>query len=211
MSSPRSGIQRYKSVCLLLFSIITAGQLSYSGPKSFPGISISNFGQINIHYYRGGQPNAADCIALNKLGVKTVIDLQKDGPFQEISWVQHAGMHYFKIPLSSTTPATAEQTKYFMSLVNDPANWPVYVHCAGGRHRTGGMTAIYRIENDSWSADQAFNEMKDYHYYAFPNHGSWKKYVYSYYKDFQGKEKNAGANPPQKQQLKTLPTPVAAE
>jgi protein tyrosine/serine phosphatase len=189
----------------MLFAVIAAGQFLYSGPKTFPGINISNFGQVNIHYYRGGQPNANDCIALNKLGVKTVIDLQEDGPFQEISWVQNAGMQYYKIPLSSSHPANAEQTKYFLSLVNNAANWPVYVHCAGGRHRTGGMTAIYRMENDSWTADQAFNEMKDYHYYAFPNHGSWKKYVYSYFSDFQGRGKNSLAT------TRTIAAPVAVD
>jgi len=72
-----------------------------------------------------------------------------------------------------------------LKLVNDPANWPVYVHCAGGRHRTGAMTAIYRITHDSWDAERAFSEMKKYGYYSFPNHGSLKKYVYNYSRDYQ--------------------------
>ncbi|HSQ24775.1 MAG TPA: hypothetical protein VLN44_10195, partial [Pyrinomonadaceae bacterium] len=59
-------------------------------------------------------------------------------------------------------PATKEQVTYFLSIVNDPANWPVYVHRKGGRHRTGAMTAIYRISHDGWTGDQAFNEMKEY-------------------------------------------------
>jgi protein tyrosine/serine phosphatase len=178
----------------LVFSIfMAAGQFSFS--ESYPGINISNFGQINKNYYRGGQPNAADCAALKNMGVKTVIDLQKDGKDEEASWVRNAGMKFFKIPMSSTRPATPEQAEYFLKIVNNPNNWPVFVHCAGGRHRTGGMTAIYRIANDSWTADQAFKEMKKYHYYAFPNHGSWKKYVYGYYQDFQLKSRNAAAKP----------------
>jgi len=115
-----------------------------------------------------------------------VIDLQKDGPAREASWVQDAGLKYFKIPLSSSRPATAEQTEYFLTLVNDPAHWPVYVHCAGGRHRTGAMTAIYRITHDSWTADQAYREMEKYGYYSFPNHGSLKDYVYRYFRDYLG-------------------------
>lgn len=168
---------------LSLFIAFTYSSFSQSNKFATP---INNFGQINENYYRGAQPYAADFPALKKMGIKTIIDLQKDGLFQEPSWVQNAGMQYFKIPLSSTHPATAEQTEYFLKLVNDPANWPVYVHCAGGRHRTGEMTAIYRIRHDSWAADRAYVEMKQYGYYTFPNHGSLKQYVYSYYRDFQG-------------------------
>jgi protein tyrosine/serine phosphatase len=195
MSYPSPGIQRSKCICAVFSLLVIFAQLSYSGPNIFPGIKIGNFGQVNENYYRGGQPYAADCVALKKLGIKTVIDLQKNSPFQESAWVQNAGMQYFNIPLSSSHPATTEQTEYFLKLANDPSKWPVYVHCAGGRHRTGGMTAVYRIANDSWTADQACKEMKDYHYYAFPNHGSWKDYVFGYYRDFQTKTHNASTSP----------------
>jgi protein tyrosine/serine phosphatase len=95
-----------------------------------------------------------------------------------------AGLQYFNIPLSSRRPANTEQTDYFLKLVNDPANWPVFVHCAGGRHRTGAMTAIYRITHDSWTADQAFEEMKMYDYYSIGGHGPLRDYVYEYYKKY---------------------------
>jgi protein tyrosine/serine phosphatase len=171
-----------RSRLFIISVLITAPQFSHS--QGHAGIQISNFGKTNENYYRGGQPLANDFIVLKKQGIKTVIDLQKDGNFQEPAWVQSVGMQYFNIPLSSSRPATAEQTAYFLKLVNDPLNWPVYVHCAGGRHRTGEMTAIYRISHDSWSADQAFREMKQYGYYAFPDHGSLKTYVYQYFKDY---------------------------
>ncbi len=186
MSSPLAlyGPSRFKSSVFFLSLLITATQLGHSQTTS-TGAKIDNFGQINENYYRGAQPSASGFVALKGMGVKTVIDLQKDGIVQEAAWVEDAGMKYIKIPLSSTHPATAEQTEYFLKLVNDPSNWPVYVHCAGGRHRTGEMTAIYRITHDSWSADQAFNEMNRYGYYSFPNHGSLKKYVYTYYRNYQ--------------------------
>lgn len=169
---------------VFLSAFIASASLAFSQSTDSNASKIINFGQVNENYYRGGQPTVSDFRTLKRMGVKTVIDLQKDGNFQEASWVQDAGMQYHKIPLKSTHPANAEQTQYFLKLVNDPVNWPVYVHCAGGRHRTGEMTAIYRITKDSWNADQAFTEMKRYGYYSFPNHGSLKKYVYSYYKDF---------------------------
>ncbi|HKS09373.1 MAG TPA: hypothetical protein VJS13_07480, partial [Pyrinomonadaceae bacterium] len=89
------------------------------------------------------------------------------------------------IPLSTKRAATGEQTQHFLQLVNDQANWPVYVHCKGGRHRTGEMTAIYRITNDGWTAAQAYEEMKKYDFedsFFYPR--SLKKYVFSYYERF---------------------------
>ena len=58
--------------------------------------------------------------------------------------------------------ASEEQTAAFLKLVNDPANWPVYAHCKGGRHRTGQMTALYRITKDGWTAVESYREMKRY-------------------------------------------------
>ena len=142
---------------------------------------IANFGQVNANYFRGAQPDQAGFQRLNSLGIRTVIDLQEDGKREEPAWVQGAGMQYFRIPLSSSHPATAEETARFLELVNDSRNWPVYVHCAGGRHRTGEMTGVYRITHDTWTADQAYQEMLRYDYYSFPNHGSLRDYVYKYY------------------------------
>jgi protein tyrosine phosphatase (PTP) superfamily phosphohydrolase (DUF442 family) len=142
---------------------------------------ITNFGQINENYFRGAQPNQEGFHRLARLGVKTIVDLQEKGKEEEPGWVQSAGMKYFCIPLSGNHPATDAQTAQFLQLVNDPANWPVYVHCAAGRHRTGEMTGIYRITHDTWTADQAYQEMQKYGYYSFPFHGSLKTYVYAYY------------------------------
>jgi protein tyrosine phosphatase (PTP) superfamily phosphohydrolase (DUF442 family) len=178
-----------KSLILMLFLCISAPHLSrflHAESESRSATKIRNFGRINDNNYRGGQPTQGDLAALKKLGVRTVIDLQKNDPTKEASWAQDAGLKYFRIPLSSSRPAIAEQTEYFLELVNDPAHWPVFVHCAGGRHRTGAMTAIYRITHDSWTADQAYREMEKYGYYSFPNHGSLKDYVYRYFRDYLG-------------------------
>jgi len=155
---------------------------------------IANFGEINESYYRGAQPDRDGFKRLGTLGIKTVIDLQEDAQAAEPEWVKQSGMKYFNIPLSGSRPANQEQTARFLALVSDSTNWPVYVHCAAGRHRTGEMTGIYRITHDSWTADHAYQEMQKYGYYAFPNHGSLKRYVYSYYDTYRGAAKAASAD-----------------
>jgi tyrosine-protein phosphatase SIW14 len=147
-----------------------------------PAVSLENFGKVNEHYYRGAQPSAVQFTELKRLGVKTIIDLRQDRISDASEWAQNAGLQYINIPLTTKRAATEEQTNYFLKLVSDPENWPIYVHCKGGRHRTGEMTAVYRMNSQGWTADQAYEEMKKYDFedsFFYPR--SLKKYVYSYY------------------------------
>jgi protein tyrosine/serine phosphatase len=48
--------------------------------------------------------------------------------------------------------------------MSDPANHPVLVHCFAGIHRTGAFCALYRMEFDGWSNEQAVQEMKELGY-----------------------------------------------
>jgi protein tyrosine/serine phosphatase len=152
--------------------------------QTAPTGGIENFGKVNENYYRGSQPTAETLVQLKQLGIKTVIDLRKDSKVEEPEQVRGVGMQYFHIPLKASQPATAEQTNYFLKLVNDPGNWPVYVHCKGGRHRTGALTAVYRITHDGWTADRAYEEMKEYDFNdgLFGGPRKQKQFVYSFYK-----------------------------
>ena len=145
-----------------------------------PTIGIDNFGRISETYYRGSQPDGQDYSDLAALGVKTVIDLQADGLAIERQLVESAGMRFFRIPMTTRKAPTGDDLSHFLQLVNDPANQPVYVHCAGGRHRTGVMTAIYRMTHDGWDSERAFKEMKQYDFGADFLHPEFKRFVYSY-------------------------------
>lgn len=182
---PTLGLWYASFVIILGFLTLTSAAVLPRG-SAFPNVTIKNFGKVNDHYYRGSQPNAGEFAQLKGLGIKTVIDLRKDNEPGAAEWARNTGLQYFLIPLKPSSPATEEQTKYFLSLVNDSANFPVYVHCKGGRHRTGALTAVYRITHDGWTADQAYIEMKQYDF----NHGFFggpraqKTFVYSFYDRF---------------------------
>jgi tyrosine-protein phosphatase SIW14 len=184
------------SCILLLTGILTLNLTSHSGSHAEKGAGnrIENFGRINAIYYRGGQPKARDIATLKKLGIKTVINLRNDSLQEEETWVRAAGIKYFNLPLSATRPATREQTREFLKLVSTPAHWPVFVHCAAGRHRTGAMTAVYRITFDFWTADMAYSEMKQYGFYSFPDHGALKRFVYRYFQNSCSALESAGSS-----------------
>jgi protein tyrosine phosphatase (PTP) superfamily phosphohydrolase (DUF442 family) len=143
-------------------------------------VSIYNFAKVNDDYYRGGQPLDGHYADLAALGVKTVINLigGDDVRDEEKTMVEQHGMTYLHIPMSTRKAPTDEQIATFMSAVD--AEGAVYVHCVGGRHRTGVMTAIYRMTNDGLTGEQAFKEMKQYKYGPDFLHPEFKKFVYKY-------------------------------
>jgi tyrosine-protein phosphatase SIW14 len=160
--------------------LIGAGSAAPAGSARLSAIRIDNFGIVNDHYYRGAQPTSADYPDLAALGVKTVIDLTRDGRADEKGLVEAAGMKFMRIPLTTTEAPTGADVTEFLSLVTDPANQPVYVHCQGGRHRTGTMTAIYRMTRDGWTPARAYEEMKQYRFEGFPGHPELKQFVLGY-------------------------------
>ncbi|HLG16937.1 MAG TPA: tyrosine-protein phosphatase [Blastocatellia bacterium] len=165
------------AILAVSLAVLASGQSPQSGASS--RIRIKNFGCLNENYYRGAQPKGQDYADLAALGIKTVIDLQRDGRKDEQQMVESHGMKFYRIGLTTSSAPDKEQVALFLKLVDDPANQPVFIHCHGGRHRTGIMTAVYRFTHDSWTADRALTEMKQY---DFGNgHSTLKEYVFDYY------------------------------
>jgi protein tyrosine/serine phosphatase len=145
------------------------------------GVRIDNFGRIGDEYYRGAQPRGRDYADLATLGVKTVIDLTRDGRDDEQGLVERAGMAFVRIPLTTSDRPSEEAVRQFLAIVNDPAKQPVYVHCQGGQHRTGEMTAIYRMTKYGWTEEQAYGEMKQFKFETFPGHPELRHFVHDFY------------------------------
>jgi protein tyrosine/serine phosphatase len=143
---------------------------------------VKNFGKLNSHIYRGGQPDEDGYKQLAAVGIRTIIDLREDAQSLARNLTETAGMKYVNLPLNARRPPTDTESDRFLALVNDQANWPVFVHCAGGRHRTGVLLAVYRMEVDGWNADDAYREMKHYKFYKSFGHGDMKSYVFEYYR-----------------------------
>ena len=153
--------------------------------KSLSEIQIKNFGQMDERFFRGAQPRETDFKDLAALGVNTVIDLRDDAKATEKKDVEAQGMRYVNIPMSDTVYPKAEQIDAFLKLAADPATGKFYVHCAGGRHRTGVIGAVYRFNHDHWNYDQVYAEMKTYDFYTRFGHGAMKQFVEDYWRQRQ--------------------------
>ena len=181
---------RFRSLVSTLAIVLALGLLSVasvSAQTASAKSNIKNFGQMDARFYRGAQPKEEDYKDLKTLGVKTVIDLRDDPVSYEKRDVEALGMRYVNIPMSDKSYPKEEQIVAFLKLANDPATGAFYVHCAGGRHRTGVMGAVYRFTHDHWNFDQVYKEMKDYDFYTRWGHGDMKKYVEDYWQRIQTK------------------------
>jgi len=159
--------------------------------SSFPNIEIKNFGQMDDRFYRGARPDEKDYPALAALGIKTIIDLTDNSKEYEKPAVEAAGLRYVNIPMVDKSYPSIEQVNAFLKVVDDPATGKFYLHCAGGRHRTGVMGAVYRFNHDHWTLDQARAEMEQYEFSSGMGHGKQKSFVQDYWQQFQTKQANA--------------------
>jgi hypothetical protein len=48
----------------------------------------------------------------------------------------------------------------YLKVLDDPTCYPVLLHCRAGLHRTGVLTAVYRMEYEGWSHALAIAELQ---------------------------------------------------
>src|SRR5215213_7490704 len=164
-------------VFVLSFAVISFAQTS---PSNVGNVKIRNFGQMDEHFYRGAQPKEDDYQALKDLGVKTVIDLQEKPTKYEKAAVEALGMTYVNIPMDDTEYPKPEAVEAFLKIINEPSTGVAYVHCKGGKHRTGAMGAVYRFTKYGWDYDKAYQEMLNYDFYTKYGRQVIKDFVVDY-------------------------------
>ena len=174
----------FAALSLAVPAVVRAGGPPANAAVASSSIHIDNFGRVDERLYRGAQPEGRDYTDLAALGVKTVINLTSyDAEPNEKSLTEQAGMRYVQIPMTGHVPPTRAQLAQFLGIVNNAASQPVFVHCVEGKHRTGVMTAAYRMTTDGWTPDRAFKEMKQYKFGFDLLHLEFKHFVFGYHPD----------------------------
>src|SRR5215213_6819996 len=167
-------------VTILSLAAVSSAQRT-DGSSSNAKIKIKNFGQMDDRFFRGAQPKEKDYKDLAQLGVKTIIDLREDPEAYAKPAVESLGMSCGNIRMIAKQYPTAEATEMFLKTVNDRTTGKFFVHCAGGRHRTGVMGALYRFQFYKWNFEQVYREMKQYDFYTSWGHGAFKDFVQDLY------------------------------
>lgn len=130
--------------------------------------------------YRSGQMTEAGFAeAVRLYQIRTVVNVQDDYPDPDVhqGWLlggtvkeselcRRLGVRFvFLAPdliprrqVPERRPAVIED---FLRLMDDPASYPVLIHCKAGLHRTGALVAVYRMEYEGYTPRRALREMLD--------------------------------------------------
>jgi protein tyrosine/serine phosphatase len=124
--------------------------------------------------YRSGQMTIAGLQrVIHDYGIRTVVSLrdaevagEQPPDWAEEQYCRAQDIRYVRLrpqnwwsPDGGPAPAE-ENVKTFLAVMDDPARYPVLVHCFAGVHRTGAMVAIYRMEYDRWPTAEALDELR---------------------------------------------------
>jgi tyrosine-protein phosphatase SIW14 len=135
---------------LLLQSTLLAS--SYNAPIELG--NLKNLHKVDENLYRSEQPQTKDFIELEKLGIKTVINLRNR--FSDHHELKRSSIKEIEIPINSW------KINYLhllgaLKLIEASAK-PVLVHCLHGADRTGCVVACYRIVFNNWTKEEAIKE-----------------------------------------------------
>lgn len=122
--------------------------------EDLPGLK--SFAQVSEGLYRGAQPTAEGMQELAKLGIKTVVNLRTF--HSDRDELRGTGLRYAHIHCKTWHPEEEDVVR-FLSILRDPANQPVFVHCQYGSDRTGMMVAAYRVVEQGWTRERATEEL----------------------------------------------------
>jgi protein tyrosine/serine phosphatase len=125
-------------------------------------------------FYRGARPDEEFLKELKRVGVRTIINLIGDdtkGVIEDIDLAFRIipGVEYIHIPLSDKAPPTEEQLNEFLHYT-EALPKPIFLHCKGGRHRTGIMWAVLRERRYGWTKRKCVEEMERYGWYSTWGH-----------------------------------------
>jgi protein tyrosine phosphatase (PTP) superfamily phosphohydrolase (DUF442 family) len=140
-----------------------------TAPSSFPLADprgdvpgVPNFARVSEQLYRGAQPTREGFAELQRMGIKTIVNLREIG--SDRSEMAGLSMGYLHIRFSPTGPED-EELATFLKLFEDPAQLPAFVHCKTGADRTGTAVAVYRVIQEGWPMAEAVKELPRFGYH----------------------------------------------
>lgn len=147
----------------LAFLSLASGMAPAQAEKSpIPPLSVQvedtkNCYKLSPELYRSGQPDDDGFKALEKLGIKSVLNLREY--HSDADDAKQTALRLYRIKLAAGK-VTAEDLMQCLLLI-DRAPKPILVHCWHGSDRTGIVCAAYRIVMQDWTPDQALKELLD--------------------------------------------------
>jgi len=141
--------------------LAAAALCAFAAVAASAGAGIENFFRVSETVCTGGQPNAEQLAELTKEGVRTVVNLRQPDEYDAAAEAKEAkadGLGYISVPFDGHHPDD-EAVARFLRALEDPAVFPIFIHCGSG-NRVGAVWMIRRMIEDGWSAEDAEREAR---------------------------------------------------
>ncbi len=119
---------------------------------------VPNLHRLTPTLYRSEQPTALGMKNLEKLGIRTVINLRWFN--SDAKEAKGTSLRTERVKIL-TWDIDDKHVVAVMRMLQDPANGPYLIHCQHGADRTGLMSAMYRVLEQGWTVDEAIAELTD--------------------------------------------------
>ncbi len=127
---------------------------AWAQPLSLQGVP--NLHRITDTLYRSAQPTAEGMKNLERLGVRTVINLRANHSDRQEGADTSLVLRRLE---TNTWSLDQNEITAVMRMLADPSGAPYLLHCQHGADRTGVMSAAFRMVFQGWSRGEAIREM----------------------------------------------------
>lgn len=162
---------------LMLLALLVVPAVAQPAPRPRPaewaapmlGVALENCYRVSDELYRCEQPTAQDIPDLQRLGIKSVLNLR--WYHRDPRELRAAGFTILEERMQADKLTVDDLVLALRQLHSAPK--PVLVHCWHGSDRTGSVVAAYRIVFQGWTPAAALDELRHggfgYHEKWFPN------------------------------------------
>jgi protein tyrosine/serine phosphatase len=149
---------------------VAAGRpAEWAEPVALDGVP--NLHRVSPTLYRSAQPTAAGMRNLERLGVRTVINLRAFHTDRD----EINGTELLNPQLRIYTWSVQDRHVIeVLRILRETEGGPFAIHCQHGADRTGLMTAMYRIVEQGWTKEAAIREMVEG---GYGYHAIWRNIV----------------------------------
>ena len=147
---------------------------TWAEPIALEGVP--NLHRLTPMLYRSEQPTALGMRNLEKMGIRTIINLRAFN--DDADEVRGTSLRTERTKIL-TWRVDDRHVIEVMSMLRKTENGPFLIHCQHGADRTGLMSAMYRMLEQGWTAEDALAELTDG---GYGYHSMWrniKRYVLS--------------------------------
>lgn len=180
-STNKERISKFLKGAFIAGTILLGGYLSLRATRfiqSSESENVSNFHTVsafhkkeNRYLYRGARPDYTKDDVLEEFkekNIKLVIDFRnektssKEDIEAEKETFEKNGITYINFPMESGDVPDENKYNKFQEIINKyKKDGSIFIHCKSGIDRTGVMSAMYQIENNGKTRQQAYETMKD--------------------------------------------------